>query len=256
MSPVPRRHCGARDALQTELPLEAPPRTADELLERLRGLGLTGIARCRLTQNRAVMVSFSGSQLRVHRAYLDAPSDVLHAIVLFVRGRTRAERHAARETILEFPIRVPRRAPVHRRERPHPEDDTLERELVTWHRLYNHRFFGGTLRPIPIRISGRMRSRLGQYSAPSTCGEPAEIAISRAHIRRHGREEALNTLLHEMVHQWQAQRGHAIDHGPIFRAKARQVGIEPRARRELRPAMRTGRVVSTHDPSLRAARRG
>ncbi len=255
MSPARRRH-GARDALQTELPLEAPPRTADELLERLRTLGLTSIARCRLTQNRAVMVSFSGSELRVHRAYLDAPSDVLRAIVLFVHGRTRPERRAAQETILGFPVRTARRAPARRHERSHPEDEALELELTAWHRLYNQRFFGGTLRPISIRISGRMRSRLGQYSAPSAYGEPAEIAISRAHIRRHGPAEVLHTLLHEMVHQWQAQRGHAIDHGPIFRAKARQIGIEPRARRELRPAARTGRVVSTHDPSLRAARKG
>jgi len=60
---------------------------------------------------------------------------------------------------------------------------------------------------------------------------PAEIVVSRRHIRRHGWEEALHTLLHEMVHQWQDEQGFAIDHGSSFRAKAREVGITPSARR-------------------------
>jgi hypothetical protein len=98
-----------------------------------------------------------------------------------------------------------------------------------------------------------MRSRLGQYTSASPSGDPAEICISRAHLRRHGWAEALHTLLHEMVHQWQAEHGHAIDHGAGFRAKAREVGIAPYARRELASG-RTGRVVSTIEALLRAAR--
>ena len=66
-------------------------------------------------------------------------------------------------------------------------------------------------------------------------GEPAEIAISRAHLRRHGWEETLHTLLHEMVHQWQDETGHPIDHGRLFRAKARDVGVAPSARRTVTP---------------------
>ena len=38
-------------------------------------------------------------------------------------------------------------------------------------------------------------------------------------------------MLHEMVHQWQAENGCAIDHGPTFREKAREVGVLPRAKR-------------------------
>src|SRR5262249_649455 len=49
------------------------PRDADELLARLRALGLRRIERCRLTRNRNVMVSFRGPELRVHRGYLTAP---------------------------------------------------------------------------------------------------------------------------------------------------------------------------------------
>ena len=78
------------DASQLELALEvSPPRDADELLGLLRELGLARIARCRLTHNRNVMVSFGGGELRVHEGYLAAPLPVLRAIVTFVEGRTR-----------------------------------------------------------------------------------------------------------------------------------------------------------------------
>ena len=83
---------------------------------------------------------------------------------------------------------------------------------------------------------------------PARRGEPAEIAISRRHLRRHGWAEALETLLHEMVHQWQDENGHPVDHGTLFRAKAREVGIAASARRlpgarasGTRPAARTPR---------------
>ncbi len=42
-----------------------------------------------------------------------------------------------------------------------------------------------------------------------------------------------HTLLHEMVHQWQAESGVPVDHGPAFRRKARQVGVLPGAKRML-----------------------
>jgi hypothetical protein len=38
-----------------------------------------------------------------------------------------------------------------------------------------------------------------------------------------------------MVHQWQAETGRPVDHGREFRRKARELGIEPLARRRLAP---------------------
>jgi hypothetical protein len=104
-----------------------------------------------------------------------------------------------------------------------------------------------------------MRTRLGHYTAASpVTGDVAEIVISRDHVRRHGWEEALHTLLHEMVHQWQDEGGHAIDHGPTFRRKAREVGITPSARRHVVPRrQRPGAAPQTPLPQtigLRAAR--
>lgn len=132
------------------------------------------------------------------------------------------------------PPQVPRSA-----ERTHPADEGLVRKLRQYHSELNATRFGGQLRPIPIRVSRRMKSRLGHYVLRGQAARDAEIVISRRHIRRNGWDEAVHTLLHEMVHQWQDEAGLPVDHGRDFRRKAKAVGIVPRARRELRPAAST-----------------
>ncbi len=49
------------------------------------------------------------------------------------------------------------------------------------------------------------------------------------HLRRDGWARATGTLLHEMVHQWQAQTGRSLGHGRDFREKCAEIGIEGRA---------------------------
>jgi hypothetical protein len=224
-----------RDDDQLSLALEpapAPPSNADELLDRLRGLGLKRIESCRLTRNRNVMVSYRGTELRVHRGFLGAPPGVLVAIVAFVQSRTRVDRRAAQRRIVAFPIDTGPSQP--RRERSRPEDESIAGRLTEWHARFNTEYFGDTLGVVPVRISRRMKRRLGHYSAAvhaeNRCGE---IAVSWRHLRRHGWEEALQTLLHEMVHQWQDETGLPLDHGPRFRAKAREIGIEAAAKRAI-----------------------
>jgi len=218
-----------RDQLALELH-EEPPRNAEELRVRLQRLGLGSQYRVRLTTNRTVVVSYSGGELRIHNSFLSADEEVWKAIITFVHGRNRLARNEARRTILQFPVVRAPEAPRRRRrpERTHPSDVPFIRELSRWHAAYNDERFGGTLRRVPIRISRRMKSRLGHYSPASEGCEP-EIVLSRRHIRRDGWEEALHTLLHEMVHQWQDEQGLAVDHGAHFRAKARAVGITPLA---------------------------
>jgi hypothetical protein len=109
----------------------------------------------------------------------------------------------------------------------------MEERLRRAHEGLNRERFGGTLETIPIRVSRRMKSRLGHYTHRDPGGAPSEIAISRRHIRRHGWAEAIDTLIHEMVHQWQDDSGLPVDHGRVFRAKANSVGISPRARRDV-----------------------
>jgi hypothetical protein len=78
-----------------------------------------------------------------------------------------------------------------------------------------------------------MRTRLGAVSARRSPEEPVDIGISLRHVNEDTWAEVRATMLHEMVHQWQVERGYPADHGPLFRRKAVEVGIEPRATRRL-----------------------
>jgi hypothetical protein len=149
--------------------------------------------------------------------------DMMHTIRRAVRAAI-AERAARR---LARPARALRAA---RLLRTHHEDAPIAMQLQDWHGRLNVERFGGSLGTIAVRVSRRMRSRLGHY-APAQRGAPAEIAISRRHVKRHGFEQALQTLLHEMVHQWQDETGLPLNHGADFRRKAREVGITARASR-------------------------
>ena len=161
------------------------------------------------------MVSFRGSEMRVHRGYLDARTEVLDAIVRLVEGRTRRiRREAGKFVVANAPAGIGE--DPKRREGTHPDDEPWSARLVEEHRRLNVELFAGALNPIAVRVSRRMKSRLGHYS-PAIGSAAAEIAISRRPIRRHGWTDASETLIHEMVHQWQAESGFPLDHGPGFR---------------------------------------
>lgn len=202
-------------------------------MERLRSFGMSGITALRLTRNRTTLVSFRAGTLRVQEAFAQAPDDVVRAIAVFVSARG-AARVAAKRIIVAYPVergttpRPPRRTALH------PDDRAMAERLQREHARLNAAHFGGALRVVTVTVSRRMKSRLGHYAPARSHPDGAEIAISRRHIRRHGWAEAVDTLLHEMVHQWQEENGHPIDHGAIFRRKAAEVGTTPRAKRLLR----------------------
>jgi hypothetical protein len=220
------------------------------LRRRLEALGLGGVTGIRATDNRSVMVSLTrGRALCIHRGYALAPDRVLKAVVRFLRPRTsRALRKAAEHEILSFKPEYHADGPPPRRrraaDRPQPGDVIRIERLARLFRGFNDRWFGGALPELPIRVSGRMRTRLGQLCLRHDTGEPFEITMSRRHIDRHGWDEAAHTLLHEMVHLWQHVTGHGVDHGPEFRRKAREVGAIASARRSLGPA-RSRRAART-----------
>jgi len=186
------------------------------------------------------MLSFSqNGVLRLHEGYASAPDRVLHAIVRFLNPRVpRVLRRLAEREFLAFPVQeyAPSRPRAERRERPRPGDVALVHRLETSHRLLNEQHFSGLLGPIPIRLSSRMRTRLGELAVDLKTGRPLEIGVSRRHLARHPWPEVEHTLLHEMVHQWQAESGHLADHGPMFREKAREVGVLAAAKRIVRGA--------------------
>lgn len=224
-----RRPAPLTDDGQLGLALDAAPEAS--LPDRLYRLGLEPGTFVELTRNRTVLVSWHPvTGLRLHAGYAWAPDEVLAAIVIFLRRRvSRAERLAARRRFLGFP--VDRHAPSRRRRRqndPPPEHAAEIAQLERLHQILNQRHFGGTLGTIPVRLSERMRSRLGEFRADHD-GRPLAITLSRQHLQRDGLGAAAETLLHEMVHQWQAETGRSLDHGRAFRAKAREVGIRPHA---------------------------
>jgi len=207
----------------------------DRLPDRLRLLGLRDVSRVLTHTNRTVMVSIgSDGTLRLHRGYAWASDRVLRAIVRFLDPRVprRMRRNAQRE-LLAFPAEHYAPAPPRpaRRERARPGDLRLIDRLQRLHAELNARHFGRSLGELPIRLSGRMRTRLGELAVDLRTGRPLEIALSRRHLARHEWAEVEHTLLHEMVHQWQAETGLRVDHGPTFRRKAREVGVLPAARR-------------------------
>jgi hypothetical protein len=207
----------------------------EDLPTRLYLLGLHGVTRVVTHTNRSVMVSIGKRRvLRIHAGYAYASDSVLRAIVRFLDPRLpRAVRRAAERELLAFPVEeyASSGPPRLRQERPRPGD------LLVLHRLsqafdrFNREHFAGKLSTVRLRLSSRMRSRLGELSVDIRTGQPIEIAISRRHIGRHRWSEVEHTLLHEMVHQWQAETGLPVDHGPLFREKARQVGVVPGAKR-------------------------
>jgi hypothetical protein len=215
--------------LQLDLSLDAAPEA--ELPARLHRLGLPADVDVTLTRNRTVLVSYAPSGgLRLHAGYAWAGDDVLAAIITFVRPRTsRADRVTARRRFLSFP--VDRHVPSKARRRvpsvPDAHQPLLDR-LARLHQILNERHFGGSLTTLPLRLSDRMQSRLGEFQAPGD-GHSAAIVLSHRHLRRDGWTAAAETLLHEMIHQWQHETGLPLDHGVAFRRKARALGISPAA---------------------------
>ena len=208
------------------------------MFSRLQDMGLRNVDTLVLMRTRTVMVSLIGRTLRVNEGYADAPERVLRAIVTFATVRSKTARASAREAILQFEID---RAPAPRRlETPRPGDLALIAQLSEAHRQLNAEHFIATLSAVPIRLSGRMATRLAHYD-PGSKHAAAEIVMSRKHVVKHGWREAMHTLLHEMVHQWQHESGVPLDHGAGFRKKAREVGITPAARRDVMPLERRRR---------------
>jgi hypothetical protein len=221
----------------------------DCLPERLLALGLRDVERVFTHTNRTVMLSLSQRVLRIHRGYAFAPDAVLKAVTRFLNpGVSRRLRRDAEREFLEFPVQLfaPASPRALRRETEQPGDARLRSRLKDLHRRLNAQHFGRTLGEIPIRVSGRMRRRLGELAVDLKTGGPIEIAVSRRHVLRHPWSEVEHTMLHEMVHQWQAESGLRIDHGPTFRAKASEVGVLPAAKRCVsRAAGQQGGVAAT-----------
>jgi len=209
-----------------------PPSARPVLEHRLRLLGLHEVAGIQSHRNQSVLVSLTPrGVLRLHEGYAEAPDRVLRAIVRFVRpGAWRITRRTALAVIRSWPL--PAGSPEHVRRRAprlNPVDQALVGRLQARWAEFNDQHFGGSLRPVPIHVSSRMRRKLGELRFDRATSGALGITLSRRLIQRYPWAEVEETLLHEMVHQWQAETGQPVDHGRAFRRKAREAGIVPRA---------------------------
>jgi hypothetical protein len=206
-----------------------------ELEARLRAAGLSPDTPVVAHTNRRVLVTLTRhGALRVHAGFRFAPDPVLAAIARWARPRLRrAERLAAGRILAAFPVHAhvpPGKAPRHRPRQPtDPGDGVRLERLHALHALLNARHFGGALGAVELLLSARMRRRLGEFRPGSSTEPVPVISLSRRHLRRDGWSRATETLLHEMVHQWQAENLLPLGHGPEFRRKCLELGIEGRA---------------------------
>ncbi len=227
-----------RSALQAAL--------ADRILlaRRMREAGLGEAVDLEIHENQSVFVSTAQrGVVRVHRGFAYAPDRVLKAIVTFVRpGASRTAVSDAENRLLAFPVHefVPPRKVRPRVRRSRPTDRADIKRLRKLHHQLNQLHFAGGLQPVPIRISHRMETKLGEITLGFPEVEVAEITVSRKHLDGDGWEEVRHTLLHEMVHQWQAASGMPVDHGEEFRQKARELGISPAAARDVEASGQAG----------------
>lgn len=227
-----------------------PPAPHEALTRRLRALGLPRDCPVIVHTNRTVLLRFRPDRgLRIHLGYGHAPDEVLQAIVKWARsGLSRRAREALQARFMDFPVHLHVPPPPPRPRRPPPTrfgDHILLERLSEMHHRLNAARFDGALRSIPIQLSSLMRTRLGELRAERGSGRATEIVISRLHLRQHGWEAVERTLLHEMVHQWQAESGRPLDHGAEFRRKAREVGIVPRARARIEELVSCGTGTGT-----------
>lgn len=211
-----------------------------DLAARLYRIGLPEATPVVAHVNRRVLVTLTArGALRVHAGYARAPDEVLAAIVRWARPRTRrADRLEAQRLLTGFPVHD-HAAPSPRRTGANPPavrpgDEPILERLRVLHAELNERHFGGVLGEVTLVLSERMRRRLGEFRPAAAPGEHHRIGLGRRHLARDGWRRVTETLLHEMVHQWQAETGRPLGHRSDFRMKCAAIGIEGRAESRLR----------------------
>lgn len=222
-------------------------RTETALLEALHRRGARRLRRVIFRRNRTTIWSLSGNGtvLNLHEGYREASPGILDAFAVIVRDAyrdTSAYREAARR-VRDWQGLVPalrhareayRRLRRRRRRQPNypgpccasAEQKRYLRRLYLY--LNESRFDGRLPRAVPLRLSNRFSSRLGQM-VPGTCDGRRivlEIALNVDLMLRGNGRERLDTLVHEMAHaaDWLFSGGEG--HGPTWRKWAQRAGCQ------------------------------
>ncbi len=253
-------------------------RTESQLLEILHRRGAGHLQRVRFKANRSTIWSLTqgGSVLNLHLAYRSAPLGVLSHFATIAReahGGTVRYREAAAAVRnwdgLEPELRRirgehrTRRRSAGRRRPSGPRRCCATKEQREYLRLlYRHlnrdRFDGRLPDDLTVRLSNRMKTRIGQMVPGSRNGirRVVEIALNVDLMLEGNGRERIDTLVHEMAHAaaWLFSGG--LDHGPSWRRWARHAGCGETAC-AVRPIRRRARGVRqvTRVPRLPAAAR-
>lgn len=104
--------------------------------------------------------------------------------------------------------------------------DGLLRQLEAWAERMNRELFDGTLPPVSVSVSP---NRLRLLGCSRRVGDRWGIDLNACHLDR-PKAEVLHTLLHELVHVWEAARvgprtRTRAYHSAQFRRKASALGI-------------------------------
>jgi hypothetical protein len=231
------------------------------LLVALRKRGLQRLERIHFRANRTRLLSLSADRrtLNAHTCFRDAPPEILDAIARFFAGPRgspavqdalaairgwEGTREGLRRARAAAPELAGRQLP-----RPgHCCGTTRQRAYLDelYDRMNQERFAGVLLR-VPLRLSARMRRRLGHvrfWRDADGRRRVVELALNPDLLLEGNEEQLIDTLVHEMAHidAW-LRYGHR-GHGPPWKRIARAVGCVPRATCTAEVA-RHGRVRNT-----------
>ena len=94
-------------------------------------------------------------------------------------------------------------------------------ELKLKHQEFNNKYFGGKLKSINIELN-RTKRTLGQYCVDNR-GWVTRTWINISIYYDRPVKDVYNTLLHEMIHQYQYENGYNVDHKRTFKMMANKI---------------------------------
>ncbi len=219
-----------------------------EILRFLQERGATRLRSVCLRRNRSTIWSLTrgGRRLNLQRAFAAAPAHVLAQFVpiVLVGGHGSEASKRASQRLSEWPPLLRDLERIQREERRHrtrargfgvgPCSATpMQRAYLNrLYRYLNHSRFGGRLpASVPIRLSNRMKSRLGQMVPGEIDGRRRvlEIALNIDLMLEGNGKVRLDTLVHEMAHAADWLVDGEVGHGPTWRSWAEWAGCEATA---------------------------
>ena len=218
-------------------------RTANEILRLLHGWGARELERVSLRDNRSTIWSLTdeGRRLNLHVAFADAPPAMLRHFATIARDGHRGSTAFARaaEAVRTWPplvraIRSARQRGPRRGARARGEGPccATPQQRMYLQRLYGYlnetRFDGLLPARVHLRLSNRMKSRLGQMIPATKNGRRVvvEIALNVDLMLAGNGRMRLDTLVHEMAHAADWLFDANVGHGQSWRDWAEYAGCE------------------------------